>query len=189
VEIAETIVRQNPSQAEYFSDVPLTAAGLIGLYDRLCDHSDDPVRFSRLPEVAKIYFAVIYFEADCSNGGIGQALGNSTGDHLALVRKGYEDIGDARSQQFLEAMLKPFGSAGPSADREERNRQMKSMTPDYWSQEESLEEKRRQQAGDEQGDNTEWLLNKYAARHSAVLKPLLKKPGEEQKSEHVAKPE
>lgn len=174
MKIAENIVRKNPDEHENFSQVPLDAAGLTGLYGALCEHAMDDEKFSKLPEVAKIYFAVLYFEADMINGGISQALGNSTGDYLPLVRKGYDQIGDEIGLRFLDFMLKPFGPAGPSQNREERNRQMNKMSPNYFDQEDSLYEEWYELSKDEKSASTEWLLNVFASRHVDVLKLFLK---------------
>jgi Domain of unknown function (DUF4375) len=174
LDIAERIVRENPRESEAYSEIPLAAAGLTGLYESLCDSADDPAKFAKLPEIARIYFAVGCFEADCSNGGIEQALGNSTGDYLPLVRKGYQEIGDPRSFQFVEWMCKPFGPEGPSTDRTARIHQMASMTPTYDEQVEPLREAWEKQDKDPSLVSTEWLLNRYAAAHAKVMKPLVK---------------
>ena len=173
MKIAEIIILKNPDESENFSQVPLDAAGLTGLYGALCEHAIDDKKFSKLPELAQMYFAVLYFEADMVNGGISQALGNSTGDYLPLVRKGYEKIGDKKGLRFLDFMLKPFGPDGPSQDREKRNRQMDAMNPTYLDQEDALYDKWYELSKDDKSPATEWLLNVYAARNVDVLKPLL----------------
>lgn len=174
MKIAENIILKNPDESENFSQVPLDAAGLTGLYGSLCEHAIDDEKFSKLPEVAQVYFAVLYFEADMMNGGINQALGNSTGDYFPLVRKGYEKIGDKRGLQFLDFMLKPFGPDGPSQDREKRNRQMDTMNPTYLDQEDALYDKWYELSKDDISPATDWLLNMHAARNADILKPLMK---------------
>jgi hypothetical protein len=175
LEFVEQIIRNDPQESENFAEIPLAAARLSNLYDKLCDHADDPEDFARLPEVARIYFAVVYFQADSDNGGISQALGNSTGDHLALVRKGYREIGATDALDYLEWMCKPFGPDGPSADRDTRNRQMAAMKPDYFEQEELLSEAWVNRNADRKIPSTIWLLNRYAARHASVLRPFVEK--------------
>jgi hypothetical protein len=161
--------------SEPFREIPLAAARLMGLYESLLNDSDDDASFKRLPEPAQIYFAVTLFEADSDNGGISQALENSTGDYLPLVRKGYREIGDARSASYLEAMLMPFGKEGPSSNRDKRKAQMEAMKPDYWEQKEAIGEKWSQSNGEGGRISTLWLLNRWVARHADVLKPLVKK--------------
>ena len=151
----------------------MAAAGLTGLYDRLCDFHDDRKKFEALPEPARIYFALSYFVADSENGGVGQALGNSTGDLLPLVRKGYQEVGDPRGASYLEAMLKPVGPDGPSLDREERNRQMDEMEPDFWTQEDDLGDEWAKEWADKPWVSTTWLLSLYANKHAAVLRPVM----------------
>lgn len=175
MEFVEQLVRKDPQESENFAEIPLAAAKLSDLYDNLCDHADDPEEFARLPEVARIYFAVVYFQADSDNGGISQALGNSTGDHLPLVRKGYREIGAADALGYLEWMCKPFGPEGPSANRSKRNRQMETMKPEYFEQEEQLSDAWMKQNADRKIPSTIWLVNRYAARHAAVLRPFVEK--------------
>ena len=55
LEFVEKLIRQNPRESENFAEIPLAAAKLSDLYDKLCDHADDPEVFARLPEVARIY--------------------------------------------------------------------------------------------------------------------------------------
>jgi hypothetical protein len=172
--MVEDIVRRYPQKSETFSDIPLAAAGLTGLYDALCEHTDNPEDFSKLPEAARIYFAVTYFESDWENGGISQALGNSTGDYLPWVKKGYQEIGDTRGLKFLEFMLKPFGPEGPSVNRETRNLQMEKMKPTYWELEDSLSGTWEKESPINPNLSTEWLLSQFAARNTEVLRPLLK---------------
>ncbi len=175
VEFVEKLIRQNPQESENFAEIPLAAAKLSDLYDKLCDHADDPEVFARLPEVARIYFAVVYFQADSDNGGISQALGNSTGDHLPLVRKGYGEIGAVDALDYLNWMCKPFGPEGPSIDRSKRNRQMETMKPNYFDQEEQLADAWAKRNADKKIPSTIWLVNRYAALHASELRPFVEK--------------
>jgi hypothetical protein len=176
MKLAKAAVARNPEEGDFYHLVPLAAAGLTGLYDHLCDLQDDEAKFQSLPEAAKIYFALTYFEADSENGGIGQALGNSTGDLLPLVKKGYQVVGDSRGGSYLVTMLKPFGPNGPSLNRGERVRQMENMEPDYWTQEEELGEKWAKEWNDKPRTSTSWLLSLYAFKHAPDLKPLIARP-------------
>lgn len=129
--------------------------------------------FVALPEPAQLLFAISYFDNDCSNGGISQALMNRTGDFLPLARKGYEAIGSTYSLQWLDFMCKPFGPQGPAPTQRERNRQMEAMTPDYWAQEDALREAWSKQAVPPPSSFNDWLSALYAVKHAAVLKPLV----------------
>lgn len=175
VEFVEKLIRDHPQESENFAEIPLAAARLSDLYDKLCDHSDDPETFARLPEAARIYFAVVYFQADSDNGGISQALGNSTGDHLPLVRKGCGEIGAVDALDYLDWMCKPFGPEGPSTNRDKRNRQMETMKPSYFEQEEQLLDAWVKRNADKRIPSTIWLVNRYAARHASVLRPFVEK--------------
>lgn len=169
-EVAESIVQRCSSESHSLEEVPLSSAGLVQLYDVLCDV--DEKGFPDLPEPAQIYFAVAYFGSDWSNGGIGQALSNSSGDFFPLVKMGYRVIGDLYTLDLLEWMCRPFGPDGPARDRQERKRQMEMMSPNFWDQEEELRESWKPPEGDP-GPSSTWLLNRYAARNAEVLRPLV----------------
>lgn len=171
--LMESIVQKHPDQAGNFSEVVLACAGLTRLYDGLCSYAEDPATFASLPEEAKIYFSVVAFSEDSANGGFGQALDNSTGDYLPWVKKGYQAIGDAEALRFLDWMCKPFGVQGPSADQGKRRAQMEEMKPAYAQQEEHLRESWVPDPKEGSQISTLWLLNRYAARNAAILKPFL----------------
>jgi hypothetical protein len=173
VAFVEQLIKKDPMESEGFAEIPLAAARLNGLYDRLCDHSDNPKDFARLPEVAKMYFAVVYFDADCSNGGLSQALGNSTGDYLPLVRRAYQEIGATEALAYVDWMCKPFGAGGPSVNRDKRRLQMESMKPNYYEQEERLSAEWRKRSGVDSIPSTYWLINRFAARHASSLRPFV----------------
>ena len=165
------------SKAEYLRELPLLAVGLSGLYDKVGDYFAKHENFGDLPEAAQFYFAVIYFESDASNGGLGQALHNSTGDLLPLVRKAYEVIGDTHSLDWLDSMLKPFGSAGPSPDRNIRLRQMNEMNPSYFDQESKLRDEWQAKPDGKQPEvPSSWALSVYVSKHAAEIKRALAKP-------------
>lgn len=169
--------KTDPSKAEYLRELPLLAAGLSGLYDKVGDYFDKHGQFQDLPEAAQFYFAVIYFESDVSNGGMSQALHNSVGDHLPLVRKAYQAIGDTQSLDWLDWMLKPFGSAGPSPDRNIRLRQMNEMNPSYFDQESKLSEDWQAKPEGKQPDvPPSWALSIQVSKHAAEIKRALAKP-------------
>jgi len=172
VALATEMVEAMPRDSYLWAEVVLAAAGLTGLYDELCDHFDPPEKFTKLPESAKVYSAIKCFQLDSQNGGFSQALGNSTGDYLPWVKKGYALLGDTHGTSFLEWMCKPFGSEGPSPVEDVRLRQMESMEPSYWEQEDALRESWGK-AHPNESSKTQWLLSLYAAKHAAELRPLL----------------
>ena len=172
VAVAERLIAKRPDCSDSVSKVYLAANGLTGLYNAICDLADKP-DFARLPKPAKIYFAVTYFESDCSNGGILQALGNSTGDYWPLVREGYEAMGYAQGIRFLDNVCKLFGPTGPSTNRKERNRQIDAMKPPFWEQEDAVMAAWDADTKDKPWVYVDLLLNRYAAAHAAVLKPLV----------------
>ncbi len=174
IALAEAGVKATPQDSSNWAEVLLAAAGLTGLYDRLCDFHE-PTSFAGLPEAAKIYFSVSYFEGDSSNGGIGQALGNPTGNYLPWVKKGYEVIGDKQAMSWLAAMCKPFGEPGPAATQEKRLEQMSAMKPDYWEQEDALFNEWSKSHPDNGRPGVEWMLAVYVVRHADALRPLLQK--------------
>ena len=172
---ADEIIQTRPEWAEDLAEIHLLAAGLIGLYDKLAALSDDdPDRFEKLPLPTRQYFAILYFKSDCENGGIEQALDNSTGDYLPLVRSGYEAIGDQRSLAWLDWMCKPFGPAGPSSNRKERIRQMEAMKTAYHEQVDQLgEDWEKRHPRDAKEVSTRWKLAKYVSKHAdEILKAL-----------------
>ncbi len=169
----QEIVHKHPDQAYDYSEVLLAVAGLTGLYEKLLDLAGDPVRFGGLPEQARIYFAIMAFREDCANGGFEQALRNSTGDYLPMVRKGYQEIGDLAELRFLDWMCKPFGPGVPSPDQRQRVLQMDAMKPSYGEQEEQLRQSWVNRSRGVPDVSDGWLLSQYAARHSSILKPLL----------------
>lgn len=174
IALAEAGVKATPHDSSNWAAVLLAAAGLTGLYDRLCDFNE-PTSFATLPEPAKIYFSISYFEGDSSNGGVGQALGNPTGDYLPWVKKGYEAIGDKQASSWLAAMCKPFGETGPAATQEKRLQQMEAMKPNYWEQEDALFDAWSKSQPDDGRPGVEWMLAAYVVRHADALRPLLKK--------------
>lgn len=172
---AEVLMKANPHVTDKLSDLPLLGVGLSGLYDQLADVYDDPERFKALPEAAQFYFAVTYFESDCSNGGMSQALGNSTGDLLPIVRKAYQATGDTQGLAWLDWMCKPFGTAGPSTDRSTRNQQMDTMTPSYFEQESKLDEEWAEtHRNDPATVPSSWILSVYVSKHAEAIKQALK---------------
>ena len=172
---AEEILRGRPRWSDQLADLPLMAAGLTALYDKLADLDEE--RFSKLPEAAQFYFAVSYFESDCANGGIDQALRNSTGDYLPLVKKAYQAINDQQGVEWLNWMLKPFGNPGPSHARDERITQMNAMTPSYCDQTEQLRESWNDHHRDDEPQiSTSWRLAVYAAKHAAEIRKALALP-------------
>lgn len=171
---AETIIQARPSWSDNLADLPLLASGLVGLYDKVADLADTPGRFNALPAAAQFYFAVSYFESDCSNGGFSQALGNSTGDFLPLVRSAYKAIDDRRGLEWLEWMCKPFGKDGPSPIRAERLRQMEAMKPSFYEQEDGLSDAWNEKHRDEPYQvSTSWKLAVFASKHADEIKKAL----------------
>jgi hypothetical protein len=170
----ESWTADHPDDSDTLSVVFLAAKGLTRLYEVLCNLADEPAEFQKLPKPAQIYFALSYWEGDLQNGGAGQALGNSTGNLLPLIKEGYQAIGDTRGMRFLEVMCQPFGPEGPSPDRERRNQQMEQMKPTYWEREDSLYEAWAKEVHNmPSAPTTIYLLNQYAAKHADVLRPLI----------------
>ena len=167
---AEKLVRRD---GVLWSEVILPTEGLTGLEDAIGASAEDPARFAALPEPAQLFYAVSYFDGDCANGGISQALGNSTGDYLPLVRKGYEAMGCKRSLRWLDWMCQPFGRQGPAPVRAERVRQMEAMKPAYRELEKALQDtwNGSNPPADESGNR--WLRAQYAVKHAGVLKLIV----------------
>jgi len=177
IQKAEELFKTQPYWSEELAELPLLAAGLPDLYNRLSDFAETPSKLARLPVPAQFYFAVTYFRADCDNGGIDQALSNSTGDYLPLVRKAYKAIGDSRSTEWLDWMCRPFGKSGPSPRRAERRRQMDSMKPAFFEQSEQLQEqweKRHELSAFRIA--TAWKLSAYVAKHAGAIRKALRLP-------------
>lgn len=176
IEKAEQMIKLRPDWSEKLAELPLLAVGLSDLYYKLADVADDPARFAKLPKAAQHYFAVTYFEADCANGGISQALGNSTGDYFPIVVDAYRTIGDNRSLEWLAMMCQPFGKDGPPQERLKRNQQMDSMSPPYIEQIEKIEmqwKSRHPNVG--WMPSTAWRLARYASQHAEEIRNALRR--------------
>jgi len=180
---ADECVASDPAQSDSVADVYLAAAGLGTLSDKLGDlinWSNDQIKvernLSKLPKPAQLYFAVGYFDADWMNGGLSQALSNTTGNLLPLAREGYKEIGDEVALQYLERACATFGPDGPSTDRGKRNDQMEQMKPSFYDREKAWDNEPDSEISRKPHVPTAVLLNRYAARHADVLKPLLSKP-------------
>ena len=177
MKLAEELMKKVPSEAHVISDTSLSAAGLGTtqiLYGAICEHIDDPKEFARLSHEARYYFAITCFENDASNGGYSQAFGNSTDNYFPIVKEGYAAIGAKNSLKTMELLGALFGPDGPSTDRAQRNRQMDAMKPSFEKQEERLMEKWAKEPLTSKADIIEEaLLNRYAAQHADVLRPLI----------------
>ena len=173
---AELLIKSRPDWADELADIHLLASGLTGLYDKVATLNDDPAKFQRLPLAARQYFAVLYFESDCDNGGIEQALSNSTGDYLPLVRSGYEAIGAKRSLEWLNWMCQPFGREGPSTNRADRNRQMDAMKPNYFEQIEQLRDSwNERHRNDSPEVSAQWKIASYVSKHAEQIGKALER--------------
>jgi hypothetical protein len=174
----QSVVTKWPGCSDSLSEVLLHAAGITGIYYRLCDFADDAARFETLPHPARLYFAASYFLSDWENGGVGQALSNSTGDYAHLAKQGFAAAGDTWTCSYLDKVFALFGSEGPPLNREARQQLMDTMQPTFWDQEESLNDewhaalkKRRSEV------SSRYLLDRYAAKHAEVLQPLMRRHG------------
>ncbi len=170
-EMAEALMRKKPTISFRLADIPLIAADLNESLRRIYAYTENDESFEKLPEEAKIYFAVNYFTSDWENGGISQPLWNSTANYLPWALKGYEAIGDHGSLHSLKLACSLFGEAGPSIDRVERIQQMEAMKPDFDTQWEKLIESA---PGPEKESEfgTDWLVNIYAEKHADVFKAI-----------------
>ncbi|TLD72238.1 hypothetical protein FEM03_02455 [Phragmitibacter flavus] len=176
LEMTEQLVQQSPGLSEAYSEVVLAACGFTKLYQVLCEYEDDAKRFDELPESAKVFFSVTFFEAAHFYGGIAQAFGGPSGNYLLWVRKGYAEIGEPWNVEWLDFMCRPFGIGGPSKDRERRNQQMMSMTPSFWDQEDELKAAYEEKTKDREIEIkfcTKWALSKFALKHVEVLKHVI----------------
>lgn len=166
IEKAERLMALWPHLAYRISGIYLSVHGLTNLYNRICAYAHEPAAFAALPLPARVYYALTYFSSDSQNGGTEQALSNSTGDHFQLVLEGCLLIGDDGAYRALSAVGKLFGPSGPSPDRDERNRQMDAMTPDFETQEENLP------SDGWTWDKMEDHINRYAAKHAEILRGI-----------------
>lgn len=176
VAVIEQRVALQPQWSDNLSGIWLHSSGLMNLYHHLCDWADNPATFGMLPETTRIYFATSYFLCDCENGGIGQALGNSIGDHAHLALAGFDLVGASGWVAFLEQVFALFGADGPSMNRQDRNRQMEAMEPSFWAREEALNaELFGQKVESNEILSARWLLERYAAEQVDELRPFLTK--------------
>ncbi len=174
VALAEKIATKWRGCDDSLSEVFLHANGLRNLYDRLCDVSDDPQAYARLPEPARIYYATTYFLADWENGGLSQVFGNSTGDLAEEAKKGFLIIGAERDSRILDEVWSWFGPDGPSPNRSLRQHQMDNMEPSFWDREERMDEQESKGRVNRQHEPSPWwLLKRWAARNAEVLRPLV----------------
>lgn len=172
--LAEEAVKQSPAISDSLAGIYLAAAKLDGLYEILAEKIDNPEDLAGLPEPARFFFAVTCFNSDWSNGGISQALANSTGDYLPWARKGYKVIGDTVTTRQLDEVCSAFGPEGPSMDRATRNQQMEAIKPPFYLQEDQWEAKWAKEPNDPGAVPTEVLLARYAARNAETLRGFLK---------------
>lgn len=187
---AESMVALHPDLSYYYSEFVLNAAGLSGLFEGLAEYALDLKKWAALPEPAKIYFAVQNLEFELFPGyPFDEVLpvayagnmdeGKAEGDLIPWVRKGYQDSGNTLGTQWLDWMLKPFGSNGPAADGKARTAQMQQMRPEYSEQiealEDSWEDHREATLPNTKPPGAGWLVSRYATKHVDVLKPYVKK--------------
>jgi Domain of unknown function (DUF4375) len=83
-----------------------------------------------LSDAERTFVAIWTLEADVNNGGFDQYFFNSAGDHALLTPKALKAIGADQAAAIVEAANAVFGPAGPSRDRDERQRALEALGDD-----------------------------------------------------------
>lgn len=85
-------------------------------------YSEDDYR--KLSRRDRFLWDVVWFDTEVMNGGIWQYFRNSAGDHWAGCLEALGEIGAKHEYSFLKAACELFPNGRPSADREERKKQI-----------------------------------------------------------------
>lgn len=99
----------------------------IDIYNGYKQYKNDLSKFT-LPQIYA--FAIAWFEAEVSNGGLGQFYENSTGIVWREVLEGFKAIGCEQAAKIIEDSAKLMGG-NPSFDRKRRWKQLERYDPDF----------------------------------------------------------
>lgn len=97
---------------------------------KISDHVFDrysKLGFEKLSPPEKVFQCVCGLEAEVNNGGVNQFYFNSAGDHAAETVKALETIGANHSADLVRQANALFGEAGPSPDRNTRQKQLDAL--------------------------------------------------------------
>lgn len=99
----------------------------VDIYNGYEKYESDLSKFT-LPQ--RYIFAIAWFEAEVSNGGIDQFYDNSTGIVWKDALEGFRAIGCEEVAKIIEDSAKRMGGI-PSFDRKERWNQLEKFDPDF----------------------------------------------------------
>ena len=99
----------------------------VSIYDTKEKYEKDLVPFS---VQQRAVFALMWYIAEVDNGGHSQFYSNSTGIVWADAMRGFEMLGIPEAKNIIEESASLFRPK-PSFDREERNKSMELLDPDF----------------------------------------------------------
>lgn len=79
-------------------------------------------------------YACTWYRSEVNNGGHGQFFSNSTGALWPEALEGFRSLQASAYARNLEEALAVFGEAGPSRDREQRQRQIDAVPGGAWDE-------------------------------------------------------
>lgn len=99
----------------------------MSIYDGPQRYEEDLAQFSKEQRLVLAYH---WYLSEVNNGGHDQFYFNSTGIVWADALKAFAAIGAENVVAIIEASINRLGGS-PSLDREERQRQLEEMNPDF----------------------------------------------------------
>jgi hypothetical protein len=99
----------------------------VSIYDGLKQYEKDLSRFSR---EQRLIFACHWYMAEVNNGGHDQFYSNSTGIVWRDAMDGFIAVGKPEVAKIIQDSARRMGD-DPSFDREERNRTLEALRPDF----------------------------------------------------------
>lgn len=108
------------------------AAGLLGSYgltgfELRVSSIEREAGYGSLTPPQRHYSAVRMCDSEIRNGGLSQYFVNSSGDHWRDALEGFAAMGFRERLAVLQEATRKFGEAGPSAERDARQRQLSKL--------------------------------------------------------------
>jgi hypothetical protein len=118
-------------------DAILSIANPTGFAIALSDFINSrPTPFERMSPGEQAAYCVDELEREVNNGGFEQFFLNSSGDYARPVVDALQRIGATQAAQLVDRAIAPFGTTGPSPDRDTRTAQVEILgepARDLWN--------------------------------------------------------